>query len=94
MELTTTIKSNQMMENGVNIFTNYYLQAPALILSKIDYTESFGGTAIGSGHINPRLHLDLIHSPGSYGLSFYGTESFKSNEIRDYTTGLLFLHLQ
>jgi hypothetical protein len=57
----------------------------SLIDSKINYTESFGGPTIGPGYVKLRLDLDSIHSPGSYGLSFYTAESFKSNEVRDFT---------
>ena len=28
----------------------------------------------------------MIHSPSNYGLSFYTSESSKSNEVRDYTS--------
>jgi hypothetical protein len=57
----------------------------SLIDSKINYTESFGGPTIGPGYVKLRLDLDSIHSPSSYGLSFYTAESFKSNEVRDFT---------
>jgi len=58
----------------------------ALIDSKINYAESFGGPTIGPGYVKLRLNLDSIHSPSSYGLSFYTAESFKSNEVRDFTS--------
>ena len=58
----------------------------SLIYSKINYTESFGGPAIGPGYVKLRLDLASIHSPSSYGLSFYTAESFKSNEVRDFTS--------
>lgn len=58
----------------------------ALIYSKINYTESFGGPIIGPGYINLKLDLASIHSPSNYGLSFYTAESFKSNEVRDFTS--------
>jgi hypothetical protein len=57
----------------------------ALIESKINHTESFGGPTIGPGYVKLRLDLNSIHSPGNYGLSFYTAESFKSNEVRDFT---------
>ena len=59
---------------------------PALVYSKINYTESFGGPTIGPGYVKLRLDLNFIHSPSNYGLSFYTAESFKSNEIRDFTS--------
>jgi hypothetical protein len=58
----------------------------ALIYSKTNYTESFGGPTIGPGYVKLRLDLAYIHSPRSYGLSFYTAESFKSNEVRDFTS--------
>lgn len=60
--------------------------ARALVASKTNITDSFGGSSIGPGYVNLRLDLDAIHSPGNYGLSFYATESYKSNEVRDYTS--------
>jgi hypothetical protein len=57
----------------------------SLVDSKINYTESFGGPTIGPGYVKLRLDLDSIHSPSAYGLSFYTAESFKSNEVRDFT---------
>jgi hypothetical protein len=57
----------------------------ALISSRINYTESFGGSSIGPGYVKLRLDLNSIHSPSNFGLSFYTSESFKSNEVRDFT---------
>ena len=56
------------------------------IESKVNYTESFGGPTVGPGYVNLQLDLNSIHSPSSYGLSFYTSESFKSNEVRDFTS--------
>jgi hypothetical protein len=58
----------------------------APIYSKINYTESFGGPIIGPGYVRLRLDLSSIHSPSKYGLSFYTAESFKANEVRDFTS--------
>ena len=57
----------------------------ALIESKVNYTESFGGPTIGPGYVKLRLDLNSIDSPSNYGLSFYTAESFKSSEVRDFT---------
>ncbi|MFL6434331.1 MAG: hypothetical protein ACJ71O_11435, partial [Nitrososphaeraceae archaeon] len=57
----------------------------SLVYSKTNYTESFGDPTIGPGYVKLRLDLAYIHSPSSYGLSFYTAESFKSNEDRDFT---------
>ena len=59
--------------------------ARALVSSKINYTEPFGGPTIGPGFVKLRLDLASLHSPSSYGLSFYTAESLKSNEVRDFT---------
>src|SRR5207244_12266561 len=58
----------------------------ALVESKKNLTESFGGTTIGPGYVKLRLDLNSIDYPSAYGLSFYTAESFKSNEVRDFTT--------
>ena len=58
----------------------------ALIESKINYTESFNGTTIGPGYVKMRLDLNSINYPRAYGLSFYTAESYKSNEVRDFTS--------
>ena len=58
----------------------------ALIESKINYTESFNGTTIGPGYVNLRFDLNSIDYPTAYGLSFYTAESYKSNEVRDFTS--------
>jgi hypothetical protein len=57
----------------------------ALVGSKKNLTESFGGTTIGPGYVKLRLDLNSIEYPSAYGLSFYTAESFKSNEVRDFT---------
>jgi hypothetical protein len=57
----------------------------ALIDSKINYTEPFAGTTVGPGYLKLRLDLKSINYPTAYGLSFYTAESFKSNEVRDFT---------
>ena len=57
----------------------------ALIESKTNYTESYNGTTIGPGHVKLRLDLKSINYPSAYGLSFYTAESYKSNEVRDFT---------
>jgi hypothetical protein len=58
----------------------------ALIESKINYTETFGGPTIGPGYVKLRLDLNSINSPSNYGLSFYTAESFNSSEVRDFTS--------
>jgi hypothetical protein len=57
----------------------------SLVYSKINYTESFGGTMIGPGYVKLQLNLNSLAYPKAYGLSFYTAESFKSNEVRDFT---------
>lgn len=57
----------------------------SLVYSKINYTESFGGTTIGPGYVQLQLNLNSLDYPTAYGLSFYTAESFKSNEVRDFT---------
>jgi hypothetical protein len=59
--------------------------ASSLIKSKINFRESFDGTTIGPGYVKLRLALSSIDYPRAYYLSFYTAESFKSNEVRDFT---------
>ena len=58
----------------------------ALIESKTNYSEPLGNPTIGPGYVKLRLNLDSINSPSNYGLSFYTAESFKSSEVRDFTS--------
>ena len=58
----------------------------ALVKSKINYTVPFGGTTLGPGYVRLRLDLSSLNYPTGYGLSFYTAESFKSNEVRDFTS--------
>jgi hypothetical protein len=58
----------------------------ALLESKENYTEPFINPTIGPGYVKLRLNLGSINSPSNYGLSFYTAESFKSNEVRDFTS--------
>jgi hypothetical protein len=60
--------------------------AYVLIDSKINYSEPFGGPTIGSGYVKLQLDLGSINYPSEYGVLFYTAESFKSNEVRDFTS--------
>jgi hypothetical protein len=60
--------------------------AYVLIDSKINYSEPFGGPTIGPGYIKLQLDLGSINYPSEYGILFYTAESFKSNEVRDFTS--------
>jgi hypothetical protein len=60
--------------------------AYVLIDSKINYSEPFGGPTIGPGYVNLQLDLGSINYPSAYGISFYTAESFKSNEVRDFSS--------
>jgi hypothetical protein len=57
-----------------------------LIDSKINYSKPFGGPTIGPGYVKLQLDLGSINSPSEYGISFYTAESFKSNEVRDFSS--------
>jgi hypothetical protein len=57
-----------------------------LLKSRINYTQPFGGPMLGRGYVKLRLDLGAINYPSKYGLSFYTAESYKSNEVRDFTT--------
>jgi hypothetical protein len=60
--------------------------AYVLIDSKINYSVPFGGPIIGPGYVKLRLDLGSINYPSEYGISFYTAESFKSNEVRDFSS--------
>jgi len=60
--------------------------AYVLIDSKINYSQPFGGPTIGPGYVKLRLNLSSIDYPSEYGILFYTAESFKSNEVRDFTS--------
>lgn len=56
-----------------------------LLKSRINYTQPFGTPTIGRGYVKLPLDLGSISYPTKYGLSFYTAESYKSNEVRDYS---------
>ena len=56
-----------------------------LLKSRINYTQPFGSLMIGRGYVKLRLDLGSINYPTKYGLSFYTSESYKSNQVRDYS---------
>jgi len=58
----------------------------AHIEPKTNRTDPFGNPTIGPGYVKLQLNLDSINSPSNYGLSFYTAESFKSSEVRDFTS--------
>jgi hypothetical protein len=58
--------------------------AYALVESKINYSQPFGGPTIGPGYVRLGLDLSSINYPSNYGVLFYTAESFKSNEVRDF----------
>jgi hypothetical protein len=60
--------------------------AYVLLDSKINYSEPFGGPAIGPGYVKLQLDLGSINYPSEFGISFYTAESFKSNEVRDFSS--------
>ena len=56
-----------------------------LLHSKTNYTEFFGGPTIGPGYVKLNLNLSSIDNPSEYGILFYTTDSFKTNEVSDFT---------
>ena len=56
-----------------------------LIGSKTDFTQSNEESAVGPGYASLNLDLRSINSPSEYNLLFYAAESFKSNEVRQFT---------
>jgi hypothetical protein len=56
-----------------------------LVGSKINYSQPFVDPNVGLGSVNLQLDLSSIDDPGKYNLLFYSAESFKSNEVRQFT---------
>ena len=56
-----------------------------LLHSKTNYTEFFGGPTIGPGYVKLNLNLSSIDNPSEYGILFYTTDSFKTNDVSDFT---------
>ena len=57
-----------------------------LVGSKINYSQPFVDPNVGLGSVNLELDLSSIDHPGKYNLLFYTAESFKSNEVRQFTS--------
>jgi hypothetical protein len=58
----------------------------SLVGSRTNFTQSHAESIIGPGHVNLNLNLDSINLPPQYNLLFYTAESFKSNEVRQFTS--------
>lgn len=56
-----------------------------LVGSKINYSQPFVDPNVGLGSVNLQLDLSSIDNPRKYNLLFYSAESFKSNEVREFT---------
>jgi len=56
-----------------------------LIGSKVNFTQSYEESSVGPGYAGLNLDLSSINSPSEYNLLFYAAESFKSNEVRQFT---------
>src|SRR5215469_7155612 len=56
-----------------------------LVGSKINYSQPFVDPNVGLGSVNLQLDLSSIDYPRKYDLLFYSAESFKSNEVRQFT---------
>jgi hypothetical protein len=57
-----------------------------LIGSKINYSQPVVDPNVLQGSVNLQLDLDSINYPSKYNLLFYTAESYKSNEVRQYTS--------
>jgi len=57
-----------------------------LIGSKINYTQPVADGNVLLGSVNLSLHLGSINYPSDYNLLFYTAESYKSNEVRQFTS--------
>ena len=57
-----------------------------LIGSKINFTQPVSDSTVGPAYVNLHLDLSSINYPSKYNLLFYSAESFKSNEVRQFTS--------
>ncbi len=57
-----------------------------LVGSKINYTRPVADTNVLPGSINLSFDLGAINYPSDYNLLFYTAESYKSNEVRQFTS--------
>lgn len=58
----------------------------ALVESRTNFTEPFGGSIVGPDYAKLSLDLDSLNYPHKYNLLFYTAESYKSNEVRQFTS--------
>lgn len=56
-----------------------------LIGSNTNFTEVYDESGAYLGSVDFTLDLDTINNPGNYNLLFYSAESFRSNEVRQFT---------
>jgi hypothetical protein len=57
-----------------------------LIGSKINYSQPLVDPNVLQGSVNLQLDLGSINYPSKYNLLFYSAESYKSNEVRQFTS--------
>jgi hypothetical protein len=57
-----------------------------LVGSQINYTQPFVDSNVILGSVNLQLGLGSINYPTKYNVMFYSAESFKSNEVRQFTS--------
>lgn len=56
-----------------------------LVGSETNFTHTHGRSSMGPGYANLNLDLDSINFPSEYSILFYTAESYKSNEVRQFT---------
>lgn len=56
-----------------------------LVGSETNFTHTHGRSSMGPGYVNLNLDLDSINFPSEYSILFYTAESYKSNEVRQFT---------
>jgi hypothetical protein len=57
-----------------------------LIGSKINYSQPLVDPNVLQGSVNLQLDLGSINYPSDYNVMFYSAESYKSNEVRQFTS--------
>jgi len=60
-----------------------------LVGSKINFTQPFIDSNVLQGSVNLQLDLSSINYPSKYDVLFYTAESFKSDEVRQFTNWVI-----
>ncbi len=86
MEVTTIFTESSEGRLSAYLYQLSSTGGYRLIASKINFTSSYVNSTVGPGFINLNLDLSSLNYPSKYHLLFYTAESFKNNEVRQFTS--------